>query len=445
MNLLKYFASALVFSMLLSTSYSQLNYQTKKYPVSNYIYWPDKGVILYGEAPDGRTLLKECTMVNEEPKAQWNKTIMPLVDDPDAVYSKSSDYIYFLDKITADIGKISFNQFHKAGTLRKKNIGLNTAFFKLGSNIDLNDLSIAAAGTTKHFLVVLFEYYESSTSEYKYAVALIKHVTFKMELFWVPEMVVTKNELNRGFKGSLRLLGDINGNMILSQPEATEKFVGKNHFSFNEDGEFMKRKQLQWPEKGKYPLMSYDIDLAKGNILSSHLAIDLGSNPGMSHQGTEKIIGDHKYVCGFYGMERPEGKNPDRSGVYVVKYTGSGDLVWKKFVTFKVNQLENKDLISKNSVLGQSLVLEDGNLSFSYGHDDRLYNMIISDKSGSVTKETEKIQGLTLEDLKEKKYHIMLNRTGSTVDYSFNVQKMNGKWYKSKPTEKEEAVFTAVD
>lgn len=430
----KYSILCAIFLSVCFIANCQLNFETKKYPVSKIVFWNDKGVLLYGEDPTGNTLLKECTMLIGNPKPDWNKTIMPIVDDPDIIYSESSDYLYFLDKISAKVGKISFNQFHKAGTLRKNNMALNSKFFTLGQNINMDDLTIAAAGTTKNFLVVLFEYYDSNTSEYKYAIALIKHVTFTMELFWVPELVITKNELNSGFKGSLRLLGDINGKLVLSQPEATEKFVGKNHFSFNEDGEFSKRKQLEWPEKGKYPLMSYDIDLSEGNIIGGHLTIDLSKNPDLSHQGGEKIIDNSKYNYGFYGTERPEGKNPDRVGVYTVKYSGSGGVEWKRFIPFEGKMLEDKNLIQRNTVLGQSLVNENGKLSFSFGYDDQIWNVIIDEKTGEVSKKMELIKGASLNNLSDKKYHILLQRLGYQVDFSKKVAKVKGKWYQSSET-----------
>lgn len=440
----KYFILTVIFSYVALSGFSQMNYETKKYPVSNYIFWPEKGVLMYGEDPNGQTLLKECTMVNGEPKPLWNKTIMPLIDQPDVIYSHSSDYLYFLDKVSSNIGKLSFNQFHKAGTLRKKNMSLNQEFFKLGKNIDMSNLVIAAAGTTENFLVVLFEYYEGSTSEYKYAVALIKHVTFKMEMFWVPELVITKNELNSGFKGALRILGDINGSMILSQPEATEKFTGKNHFSFNSDGQFEKRKQVEWPEKGKYPLMAYDIDLIDGNIVSGNLAIDFKNTPNLSHQGGEKIINNHKYAYGFYSEEKPEGKNPDRKGVYAIKYTGSGDVVWKKFMPFEGVLLEDKKLISKNTTLGQSLVFDEGLLSLSFGYDDQIHNVVLEDSKGEVKHKIEPIKGVTLENLNKRKYHIYLQRLDKKVSYNQDLQKIKGKWYASETTDKNEAAFVPV-
>lgn len=141
------------------------------------IEWKGKGAMLMSRDPQGNTKQITLTMVSEENTSEWEQKFNPKNDEFFYISSENARYVYFLDNLELDNGKVYFSQLSSAGNVKSTNVNLGTAIKKLGK-YDFNDLELVNVVVTDECLVHQFRYEDKDAKVTREFATFIKHSNF---------------------------------------------------------------------------------------------------------------------------------------------------------------------------------------------------------------------------------------------------------------------------
>jgi hypothetical protein len=220
------------------------------HPYSDIIEWKGMGAILVSKDPQLVSKQINLTLVGDQLTTIWDQKFTPKSETYYYISSENARYVYFLDNLELQDGKVYFNQLNSAGNVKATSADIAAAVRKIGS-YDYHDLRLVNVVVTDKALVL---HYRTDNKENKSTVEMAVFMTHHNFLCYAVE------------------LGEI--------PEVAQKDPNIGHWEytgFTDDQIFFaardfKNKAKGWSikeytSKGK-EMASYFIDAPKGDLLS---------------------------------------------------------------------------------------------------------------------------------------------------------------------------------
>lgn len=148
----------IVMSLMAFSGFSQkFSIPMVNYPFTDVIEWKGMGMILMSKDPNMAKPQINLTLVGEAEESIWDQKIRPRNKEFYYLASENARYVYFLDNLDLDGGKVYFNQLNSAGNVKTTSTSVSSAIKKLG-NYDYNKLELINVVVTDKALVHHFRY-----------------------------------------------------------------------------------------------------------------------------------------------------------------------------------------------------------------------------------------------------------------------------------------------
>lgn len=164
------------FSLIIgfSTFSQQFEIPAEKYPFYSILEWKGMGAILLNRDPSGNSKKVNLTLVSDKTTSIWQESINPNGKDFHFISSENTRYVYILDNLEPELGRVSLHQLNSAGNIKSTSVSLTAAIKKLGA-YDINELQLIDVVTTDKALVHIFRYYDSKEKRYTEIATFITH------------------------------------------------------------------------------------------------------------------------------------------------------------------------------------------------------------------------------------------------------------------------------
>ena len=157
-----------------STFGQQFDIPAEEYPFYTMIEWKGMGAILLNRDPSGNAKKVNLTLVSDKTTRIWQQSFNPNSKDFYYISSENARYVYFLDNLNPENGKISLHQLNSAGNIKSSTIMLSTAIKKLGA-FDLTKLELIDIITSDKALVHIFRYHDTKEKKYTEIATFMTH------------------------------------------------------------------------------------------------------------------------------------------------------------------------------------------------------------------------------------------------------------------------------
>lgn len=147
------------------------------YPYSDIIEWKGMGSLLISTDPSGNTKQVNLTLVNAEMKSVWDQKFNPKYEKYYYISSENARYVYFLDNLKLESGKVYFNQLNSAGNVKSTSVSISSAVKNVGVS-DYNDLELINCVVTDKALVHHFRYNDKKNKTVVDIATFITHHNF---------------------------------------------------------------------------------------------------------------------------------------------------------------------------------------------------------------------------------------------------------------------------
>lgn len=147
------------------------------HPFTDVIEWKGMGAILMSKDPNMTTPQINLTLVGEQNVSIWDQKIRPKNETYYYLSSENARYVYFLDNLELDGGKVYFNQLNSAGNVKTTSVAISTAIKSLG-NYDPNNLELINVVVTDKALVHHFRYNDKEDKSVREFATFITHHNF---------------------------------------------------------------------------------------------------------------------------------------------------------------------------------------------------------------------------------------------------------------------------
>lgn len=152
----------------------ELEIEAQKYPYHDIIEWKGQGAILMSKDPNQVTRVITLTLVGDQNSSIWDETFTPRDEEFFYISSDNARYVYFLDDLELDNGKVYFTQLNEAGNKKTTNVSLVNTFKSMGVS-DYRELELINIVVTDKALVHHFRYHDKSEKVYKEFATFITH------------------------------------------------------------------------------------------------------------------------------------------------------------------------------------------------------------------------------------------------------------------------------
>lgn len=161
---MKLFVQLFVLSFISNAFGQVFEIDAAKHPYSDIIEWKNKGALLVSTDPTGVSKQVSLTLVNEEKTSVWDQKFNPKRDNWYYISSENARYVYFLDNLELENGKLILNQLNSAGNIKPTTVMVGNAIKKL-HKIDPNNLQLTDVVVTDKALVHTFKYIDKDTKQ----------------------------------------------------------------------------------------------------------------------------------------------------------------------------------------------------------------------------------------------------------------------------------------
>jgi hypothetical protein len=158
----------------ISTFGQQFEIPAEEYPFYTIIEWKGIGSMLLNRDPSGNSKKVNLTLVSDKTTRIWQQSFNPNGKDFYYISSENARYVYFLDNLNPENGKISLHQLNSAGNIKSSTILLGPAIKKLGA-YDFTKLELMDIVTTDKALVHIFRYHDEKEKKYTEIATFMTH------------------------------------------------------------------------------------------------------------------------------------------------------------------------------------------------------------------------------------------------------------------------------
>lgn len=144
-----------------------------EFPFNDVLEWKGKGMMLVSSDPDKVSRQVSMTLVNDQKISVWEQKFTPKREHWYYITSENARYVYFLDNLQLENGKLLLNQLTSAGNIRPTTVLVGNAIKKI-HKIDPNKLELTDVVVTDKALVHTFKYIDKNTKH------LVEFATFTL-------------------------------------------------------------------------------------------------------------------------------------------------------------------------------------------------------------------------------------------------------------------------
>lgn len=146
-------------------------------PFYDIIEWKGMGAILMSKDPSGNNKQINLTLVGNQNTSVWDQKFMPKNEAFYYIAGENVRYVYFLDNLDLDAGKVYFSQINSAGNCKTTNVAIAPAIKSLGA-YDPSKLELINVVVTDKALVHHFRYDDKETKRIVEFASFITHHNF---------------------------------------------------------------------------------------------------------------------------------------------------------------------------------------------------------------------------------------------------------------------------
>ena len=218
----------------------------KKMPYYELIEWPNKGVLIFGKDHRGNTLQQEVTFINEAGELKWQEQYMPQVTSPKPILSEYSNYIYFLDQLQPDDGKIYYNQTNLSGYIRKGSINF-PPIFRTVTNIPYSSCELIDIVSATDDLIFQFRLKDRKNKVYQDVLVFLNHYSLKTFVAEIPG-VFGFDAIEKGEKSLVYFAGSKENENYFVHHTRKDNKAGFDILIFDKKGVFTGSRFLVTPD-----------------------------------------------------------------------------------------------------------------------------------------------------------------------------------------------------
>lgn len=231
--------------------YQSVNAQTFEIPSvdKNVFYdiieWKGMGSLLMSRDPLGNTKQITLTLVTDTKTSVWDQKFNPKSEEFYYIASENARYVYFLDNLNLEDGKVYFSQLNSAGNIKSTSVAVGAAVKKI-KNIDYNDLELINVVVTDKALVHHFRYEDKSTKSVVEFATFITHHNFlcyAVELATIPKANFKDENI-----GSWDYIGFTGDEIFFAARDVIGKKKGWSVKSFSSKGKEMSNMFIDAPD-----------------------------------------------------------------------------------------------------------------------------------------------------------------------------------------------------
>lgn len=167
---------AIIFTSILgfTTLAQEFEIPKENYPFYSILEWKGMGAILMNRDPSGNMKKVNLTFVTNKTTSVWQQSFNPSEKDFSYISSENARYVYFLENLNPESGKIAIHQLNIAGNIKSTSIQLSSAVKKLGA-YDLSEMKLMDVVTTDKALVHIFRLHNAKEKKYTDIATFITH------------------------------------------------------------------------------------------------------------------------------------------------------------------------------------------------------------------------------------------------------------------------------
>lgn len=203
------------------------------HPFYNVLEWKGMGALMMSKDPNSNTKQITLTLIGDQNTSIWDQKFNPKGEDFYYIASENARYVYFLDNLELETGKVFFSQLNSAGNIKSTSVSIGTAVKSLGYST--TDLELVNVVVTDKSLVHHFRYVDKKNKEIVEIATFITHHNFRCyaaELGRVP----FDNLKDEDF-GHWRYIGFTGEKIYFAVREKTGKQKGWTVKEFSSKGE----------------------------------------------------------------------------------------------------------------------------------------------------------------------------------------------------------------
>ncbi len=241
------------------------------------IEWKGMGSLLMSRDPLGNTKQITLTLVTDTKTSVWDQKFNPKSEEFYYIASENARYVYFLDNLNLEDGKVYFSQLNSAGNIKSTSVAVGAAVKKI-KNIDYNDLELINVVVTDKALVHHFRYEDKSTKSVVEFATFITHHNFlcyAVELATIPK--ANFKDENIGLWDYIGFTGD---EIFFAARDVIGKKKGWSVKSFSSKGKEMSNMFIDAPD---HELISVD-NIGFGTTGKHYLKTDKMNDRGLLAQ-----------------------------------------------------------------------------------------------------------------------------------------------------------------
>lgn len=147
------------------------------HPYFDIIEWKGMGGLLLSKDPSGNSKQINITLVGDHPTSIWDQKFTPKEEEYYYISSENARYVYFLDNLDLNNGKVYFSQLNSAGNIKSTSVSFISALKKLGA-YDYNKLELINVVVTDKALVHHFRYNDKKNKQVTELAIFMTHHNF---------------------------------------------------------------------------------------------------------------------------------------------------------------------------------------------------------------------------------------------------------------------------
>lgn len=235
-----------LFTLILGFSINaqQFSIPAEEYPFFDVIEWKGNGAILLNRDPSGLKRKINLTTIAEQPTSKWQESFNPSGKEYYYISSENARYIYFLEQLQPNAGKISFSQVNIAGNVKNSTADLSSPLKRLG-NYDINEFKMIDAFTTDKALVFMMRYQDKKEKKFVDFMMTMTHHNLLVYASIIGE--VSEVNLKDPRYGHWTYSGFHGENIIFSVKDVKEKKSGFTICTFDQKGALTETRFVEGP------------------------------------------------------------------------------------------------------------------------------------------------------------------------------------------------------
>lgn len=204
------------------------------YPFYDVIEWKGMGALLMSRDPNANTKQITLSLIGDQETTIWDQKFNPKGENFYYIASENARYVYFLDNLELETGKVFFSQLNSAGNIKSTSVSIYTEIKKLGAYAS-DDIEFVNAVVTDKALVHLFRYKDKKAKEFVEVATFITHHNFRC--YAVELGRISFDALKEDDNGHWRYIGFTGDQIYFAAREKSKKEAGYAVKQFSSKGE----------------------------------------------------------------------------------------------------------------------------------------------------------------------------------------------------------------